>query len=54
MARRAREKLRERRLKERPRCCIHHLIAARSGEEGDGGCGQWLATGNGILEGSEG
>jgi hypothetical protein len=55
MATRAREKLRERLLKERPRCCIHHLIAARLGKEGDGGCAcdQWLATENGILNGSE-
>jgi hypothetical protein len=28
MARRAREKLRERRLKDRPRGCIHHRITA--------------------------
>jgi len=33
MARRAREKLRDRRLKERPRCCIHNRIAARLGRE---------------------
>jgi len=33
MARRAREKLRDRRLKERPRCCIHNRIAVRLGRE---------------------
>ncbi|GJN17993.1 hypothetical protein PR202_gb05104 [Eleusine coracana subsp. coracana] len=53
MARRAREKLRERRLKERPRGCIQHRIAAGGvvrRKARTGGVEVWLATEKGETE----